>query len=154
MRSLALLAVLCAVGCSSSKSPTGEVRIAVGGQAQLVYLPTTLAQQLGEYEKQKLRVSLSDFPGGAKALEALIGGSADVVSGFFDHVIQMRAEGRKLRSFVTIQRFPGLALVVSPATKRQIRTIADLKGAIVGVSAPGSSTDLMLKYLLAQNNVA
>ncbi|MFN7934831.1 MAG: ABC transporter substrate-binding protein [Bryobacteraceae bacterium] len=130
------------------------MRIAVGGQAQLVYLPTTLAQQLGEYEKQKLRVTLSDFPGGAKALEALLGGSADVVSGFFDHVIQMRAEGRKLRAFVTMQRFPGLAVVVSPATKKTIRTIADLKGAVVGVSAPGSSTDLMLKYLLSQNGVA
>lgn len=153
MRSLTLLALLCAIGCSSSK-PTGEVRIAVGGQAQLVYLPTTLAQQLGEYEKQRLHVTLSDFPGGAKALEALIGGSADVVSGFFDHVIQMHAEGRKLRAFVTMQRFPGLALVVSPATQKQIRTIADLKGAMVGVSAPGSSTDLMLKYLLAQNGVA
>lgn len=139
--------------CSSPK-PASEVRIAVGGQTQLVYLPTTLAQQLGEYEKQGLHVSLTDFQGGAKALEALLGGSADVVSGFFDHVIQMHAQGRKLRAFVTMQRFPGLALVVSPATKKQIRSVADLKGAVVGVSAPGSSTDFLLKYLLAQNGVA
>lgn len=153
MRSFLLFPLLALAACSGPKSGH-EVRIAVGGQAQLVYLPTTLAQQLGEYEKQKLQVTLTDFPGGAKALEALLGGSADVVSGFFDHVIQMHAEGRNMRAFVTMQRFPGLALVVSPATSKQIRTIADLKGAVVGVSAPGSSTDLMLKYLLAQNGIA
>ncbi|MBL8176953.1 MAG: ABC transporter substrate-binding protein [Bryobacterales bacterium] len=152
MRFVVCVALLGALACSSPKTGS-EVRIAVGGQSQLVYLPTTLARQLGEYEKYNLRVTLTDFQGGAKALEALLGGSADVVSGFFDHVIQMHAEGRKVRAFVAMQRFPGLAVVVSPATKKQIRTIADLKGAIVGVSAPGSSTDLLLKYLLSRNGV-
>lgn len=127
--------------------------MAIGGQSQLVYLPATLAEQLHIYEKEGVRVALTDFQGGSKALEALLGGSADVVCGFFDHVIQMQAEGRRLKAFVTIQRFPGLALLVSPATKRTIRSVADLKGAVVGVSAPGSSTDLYLKYILSRNGV-
>ncbi len=139
-------------GCGSSRDE-GSVRIAVGGQAQLVYLPTTLAQELGCYEQEGLRVTLQDFPGGAKALEALLGGSADVVSGFYDHTIQMAADGRSLRAFVTMLRYPGLAVVVSPATSRRIRRIEDVQGAIVGVSAPGSSTNFLINFLLARHGV-
>ena len=83
-----------------------KVVIAVGGQAQLVYLPVTLAAQLGYYHDEGLEVELHDFPGGSKALEALLGGSADVVSGFFDHTVQMAAEGKRIRSFVAMLRYP------------------------------------------------
>ncbi len=148
-----LAAPLALAGCSKPGPSRPAVRIAVGGQAQLVYLPATLAQQLHHYEQEGLDVSLIDFPGGSKALEALLGGSADVVSGYFDHVIQLNSDGRSLRAFVTMQRYPGLALVVSPATTKSIQSIADLKGAIAGVSSPGSSTDLFLRYLLQQHNV-
>ena len=56
------------------------------------------------------RVSTSScrtFQGGAKALQALVGGSADVVSGYYDHTIQMAAEQRELVAFVTMLRYPG-----------------------------------------------
>lgn len=131
-----------------------KVVIAVGGQAQLVYLPTTLAAQLNFYRDEGLDVELLDFAGGSKALEALFGGSADVVSGFFDHTVQMAAEGKPLQSFVAMLRYPGLALVVSPATSRKITSIRDLAGANVGVSSPGSSTHLMLNHLLVKNGLS
>jgi len=140
--------------CSSRESASRKkVRIAVGGQSQLVYLPATLAEQLNHYKSEGLDVTLTDFQGGSKALESLLGGSTDVVCGFFDHVIQMQAEGRKLKAFVTMQQLLGLALVVSPAEGNKVSSIASLKGAVVGVSSPGSSTDLFLKYLLSQHGV-
>lgn len=150
--SLLAVAILAATALSCGK-PTAiqsgpKVTIGVGGQAQLVYLPTTLAAQLGHYRDEGLEVELLDFPGGSKALEALFGGSVDVVSGFFDHTVQMAAEGKHLQSFVAMLRFPGLALVVSPATARRIDSVADLAGANVGVSAPGSSTHMLLNHLL------
>lgn len=147
------LLLLATLSCTTDYPSNKTVRIAVGGQSQLVYLPATLAQQLNHYQGEGLDVALTDFQGGSKALEALLGGSADVVCGFFDHVIQMRAEGRKLKAFVTMQQLLGLALVESPAAQNKVSSIASLKGAVVGVSAPGSSTDLFLKYLLAQNGV-
>src|SRR6476620_9695557 len=99
--------LLLVTGCGRREP---EIRIAVGGAEQLVYLPTTLAQQLGFYEAEGVRVKLESFPGGAKALQALLGGSADVVSGFYDHTLQMAADGRELVAFVTMLRFPGLVL--------------------------------------------
>ncbi len=139
--------------CSSPSRPLIDVRMGVGGAAQIVYLPTTLAERLGLFEKEGLRVTLEDFPGGSKALQALLGGSVDVVSGFYDHTIQMAAEGKPLRAFVNLLRYPGLTLVVSPRTTRRIERIDDLAGATVGVTAPGSSTHFFLNYLLAKRNI-
>src|SRR5207245_4371116 len=123
-----------------------HVRIAVGGQTQMVYLPTTLAQELGLYGEEGIDAELQDFAGGAKALQALIGGSADVVSGFYDHTIQMAAEGRSLVAFVNMIRFPGLVLVTAPQS--QVTRIEDLKGRVAGVTAAGSSSQMLLTYLL------
>src|SRR6202023_753800 len=99
------LAIAIVAACGKAGGQT--VRIAIGGQTQLVYLPTTLAQELGFYRAEGLNVELEDFAGGSKALQALMGGSADVVSGFYDHTIQMQAEGRNVVSFVSMLRFPG-----------------------------------------------
>jgi NitT/TauT family transport system substrate-binding protein len=53
-----------------------------------------------------------------------------------------------LQSFVVYDRYPGLVLVVSPKHNAEITSVKDLAGKKVGVSAPGSSTDFFLKYLL------
>ena len=149
MRRLVLnLALLALAGCA--RKQTDSVRIAIGGQAQLIYLATTLADELGYYRDAGVAVSLIDFPGGAKALEAVLGGSADVVCGFYDHTIQMAAQGRDLRAFVAMLRYPGLVLV---AASPGINRIEDLKGRTVGVSAAGSSTHLLLNHLLVTHGL-
>ena len=120
----------------------------------MVYLPTTLAQELGFYRDEGIEVELQDFAGGSKALQALVGGSADVVSGFYDHTIQMAAEGRAMIAFVTMLRFPGLVLVTSPQSAATVTTIADLKGRVAGVTTAGSSSQMLLTYLLQRGGVA
>jgi sulfonate transport system substrate-binding protein len=134
--------------CSNPTQKMQPVRIAIGGQAQLIYLAATLAQELGYYQDEGLPVTLLDFPGGQKSLEALLGGSADVVCGFYDHTIVMATENRELRAFVAMLRYPGL-VAVSPNISR----IEDLKGGIVGVSSPGSSTHFLLNYLLVAHGM-
>jgi NitT/TauT family transport system substrate-binding protein len=138
---------------SGGSTALAHIRIAIGGQNQMVYLPTTLAQELGFYKTEGLDVELQDFQGGAKALQALLGGSADVVSGFYDHTIQMAAEGRELIAFVNTLRFPGLVLTTSPQAAATVTKIDDLKGRIVGVTAAGSSSQMFLTFLLTRNHV-
>src|SRR5579884_2298120 len=131
-----------------------KVTIAVGGGACLCYLPTMLAKALGEYEKAGLDVETVDLKGGSQALAAVMGGSADVVSGYYDHCVNLAAKGQELKAFVVYDRYPGLVLGVSPRHTAEINSVKDLAGKKVGVSAPGSSTDFFLKYLLAKNGVA
>ena len=146
------LGCLCAA-CGAERNGGSHVRLAVGGQTQMVYLPTTLAQELGFYKEEGLDVELQDFEGGAKSLQALVGGSADVVSGFYDHTIQMAAEGRELVAFVTMLRYPGLVLVSPPQAASAVAGIDSLKGGIVGVTSPGSSSQMFLTYLLTRAGV-
>jgi NitT/TauT family transport system substrate-binding protein len=54
---------------------------------------------------------------------------------------------------VVYDRYPGFALVVSPKQTSAINSIKDLANKKIGVSAPGSSTDFFLKYMLSKNGV-
>jgi NitT/TauT family transport system substrate-binding protein len=130
-----------------------KITIAVGGGACLCYLPTVLARQLGEFERAGVAVDLVDLKGGSDALKAVLGGSADVVSGYFDHCVNLAAKKQDLVSFVVYDRYPGLVLLVSPSHTKEINSVKDLAGKKVGVSAPGSSTDFFLKYLLKKNGL-
>ena len=82
-----------------------------------------------------------------------MGGSADVASGYFDHCVNLAAKGQHLQTFVVYDRYPGFALVVSPKHTTEIKAIKDLANKKVGVSAPGSSTDFFLKYILKKYGV-
>jgi NitT/TauT family transport system substrate-binding protein len=145
-----LLALFLTSGLAAAQT---KITIAIGGGACLCYLPTVLAKQLGEYDKAGLAVELVDLKGGSDALKAVLGGSADVVSGYFDHCVNLAAKKQELQSFVVYDRYPGFVLVVSPSHNAEIKSIKDLAGKKVGVSAPGSSTDFFLKYLMKKNGV-
>jgi NitT/TauT family transport system substrate-binding protein len=119
----------------------------------MVYLPTTLAQALGFYKEEGLSVELQSFDGGSKALEALVGGTADVVCGFYDHTIQMAADHRELVAFVTMLRYPGMVLVTSPQAAATTADIKALRGRVAGVTTPGSSSHMFLNFLLVRSQV-
>ncbi len=138
---------------SSFALAQSKVTLAIGGASCLCYLPTMLASQLGEFKKAGVDVDVIQFKGGSESLKAVIGGSADVVSGYFDHCVELAPKGQHLQSFVVYDRFPGFALVVSPMHASEIKSVKDLANKKVGVSAPGSSTDFFLKYILSKNGV-
>ena len=123
--------------------------LAVGGQTTLYYLPLAIAQQRGYFRDEGLTVEIQDFPGGAKALQALIGGSADVVSGAYEHTIVMQTLAQKLQAFVLQGTNPGLQLGIVSGKAARYSWPKDLKGMRVGVSAPGSSTHMLVNHLLA-----
>lgn len=154
VRLLARVGVLVAVLALASGTAVAKITIAIGGASCLCYLPTVLAEQLGEYKKAGVEIELVNFKGGSQALTAVIGGSADVVSGYYDHCVNLAAKNQNLQAFVVYDSYPGGVLAVSPKHTNEIVSVKDLAGKKVGVSAPGSSTDFFLKYLLAKNGVS
>ncbi|MBT2549871.1 ABC transporter substrate-binding protein [Arthrobacter sp. ISL-65] len=140
-------------GAAGGDGGGSKVIIGIGGQTLLTYLPTTLAQELGYYQEEGVNVELQDLQGGSKALTAMIGGSTHVTSGYYEHTIQMQAKNQKVKAFVDMGESSGLALLVAPKNEGQIKSIADLKGKNVGVTSPGSSTDMFVKFLLAKNGM-
>jgi NitT/TauT family transport system substrate-binding protein len=127
-----------------------KMTIAVGGKNLLYYLPLTIAEQKGFFKAEGLDVTIVDFAGGARALQAVVGGSADVVSGAFEHTVNMQSKGQRMRAFVLQGRAPQIVLGVNPKTMPNFKSAADLKGKKVGVTAPGSSTNVMVNFFLAK----
>lgn len=143
-----LLAAAPALRAQGVEKP--QLTLAVGGKNLLYYLPLTIAEQLGYFKAEGLDVKIVDFAGGSQALRALVGGSADVVSGAFEHAVNMQPKGQKLRAIVLMGRAPQIVLGVNPKTMPQFKTVADLKGKKIGVTAPGSSTNVMTNFVLAK----
>ncbi len=127
-----------------------RLTLAVGGKNLLYYLPLTIAESMGYFKSEGLDVTIADFAGGSRALQALIGGSADVVSGAFEHTINMQVKGQRLRAFALQGRAPQIVLGVNTKTMPNFKNLAELKGKKLGVTAPGSSTNVLANFVLAK----
>ncbi|TMH68696.1 MAG: transporter substrate-binding domain-containing protein [Betaproteobacteria bacterium] len=127
-----------------------KITIGVGGKSLFYYLPLTIALQKGYFKSEGLDVEVQDFPGGARALQALLGGSVDVVSGAFEHTITQQAKGQSIEALVLQGKYAGIVLGMSKAKAASYKSPADLKGMKIGVTAPGSSTNMFVNVLLAK----
>ena len=105
-----------------------SVHIAVGGKVGTYYQALTIAEQLGYFKDEGLDVKISDFAGGSKSLQAVVGGSADVVSGAYEHTINLQSKGQFFRCIVLQGRCPMITLGVSKKNLPNFKTAADLRG--------------------------
>jgi NitT/TauT family transport system substrate-binding protein len=130
-----------------------DVKLGVGGANSLYYLPLAIADRLGFLKEQGLNVEIADFKGGSQSLTALVGGSVDVVTGAYEHTIRMQVKGQDIVAAIELGRYPGIVLAVKKERMDKIKSIADLKGAKIGVTAPGSSTNMIAWYLMAKSGL-
>src|SRR5262249_3278671 len=125
-----------------------SLTLGVANRQHLYYLPLTLAERRGHFKECGLDVEIADFEGGSQSLDALMGGSVDVVTGAYEHTLHMQAKGQDVRALIELGRFPGIVLAVGK--DRPYNSHADLKGMKVGVTAPGSSTHFFVLYLMTK----
>lgn len=145
-----LLAVLPARAAEPEKT---AVSIGVGSSI-LNYAPLPLAQSLGHFKQEGLTVTVENFQaGGSKALQALIGGSVDAVVGFYDHTIQIQAQGKEIVGVFLLTDTPGIVFDVRADLADKVKEGRDLKGMKIGITTPGSSSDMVLRYYLRRNGL-
>ena len=130
-----------------------KVSIAVEGKSAFYYLPLTISEQLGYFNAEGLDVEISDFAGGSRALQAVVGGAADIVSGAFEHTINLQSKNQFFQAFVLQGRAPQIAVGVSTKALPGYKTVADLRGKKIGVSAPGSSTNMVANLVLSRAGI-
>ena len=130
-----------------------KITVGVGGKPLLYYLPLTIAERQGYFKAEGLDVEILDFPGGAKALQALLGGSVDLVSGAYEHTISQQAKGQNIEALVMQGKYSSIVLAMSKAKAANYKSPADLKDMKIGVTAPGSSTNMFVNILLAKANM-
>ena len=127
-----------------------KVTLGVGGKPLLYYLPLTIAERRGFFKEEGLTVDINDFGGGAKSLQALIGGSVDVVTGAYEHTIRMQAKFQNIQAVCELGRFPAIVIAVKKSRAGEIKSAADFKGLKIGVTAPGSSTAITVQYAMVK----
>jgi NitT/TauT family transport system substrate-binding protein len=148
---VALAFVFALAGAANAQTPEKkQLTLGVGGKAALYYLPLTICERLGYFKEQGLDVTINDFRGGAQSLQALVGGSVDVVTGAYEHTIRMQAKGQDIKAVIELGRFPGIVFGVRKERAAGYKSAADLKGMKIGVSAPGSSTNFFVMYLMSK----
>jgi NitT/TauT family transport system substrate-binding protein len=149
-----------AAGALAATSAFGQeveqkrVTIAVSGPpAQLYFLPVVLAKQLNHFAQEGVNVELQHFNAGSRAIESLVGGSADIVAGAYEHTMRMQLKGVNLQSIVIFGLYPNNVLGIGKANAASYRTPADLKGQKIGITGPGSATETFLNLVLHQGGL-
>ena len=111
---------------AQGKLEKSKVAIAVGGKAAFYYLPLTIAERQGYFKAEGLEVEILDFPGGARALQALLGGSVDIVSGAYEHTVSQQAKGQNIEALVLQGKYAGIVLGLPKAKAASYKSAADL----------------------------
>lgn len=125
-----------------------RITIMVGGINKLIYLPAILTERLGYFKQAGLNVDVVTEPAGVNAEDEMIAGAVQGVVGFYDHTIDLQSKGTEVISLVQLTKTPGEVELVSARDATHIKTPADLKGKVLGVTDLGSSTDFLTQYLM------
>lgn len=134
-------------GCGRPTQP-GKVRIATLNS--LGHLPATLAQLHGHFEAEGVSVNMDTFSSTSKTMEALIGGSVDVITTTYEQILQLRVKGQDVRMFLVLTVREGRAIVT---LRPEIRSLRDLKGKRLGVPSPGSSNHSYAKVAMHRSGL-
>jgi NitT/TauT family transport system substrate-binding protein len=146
---------LCALGATALLAPAlvraqirldrSKLTIAVNGKASFFNLPLLLAEQLGFFKDEGLDAEIVDVPGLPRMVQMLQSGQADVMCGAYEHIIYLQSQK---------QRTPQAAFGVSNKTLPGFQNVLQLRGKKIGVTAPGSSTNLLAARVLARAGIA
>jgi len=154
-RILVSILAIAMIGLLTGNAGAAEkISIMVGGIEKQIYLPAKLAEQLGYFKEQGLDVELVSEQAGVEAENELLAGAVQGVVGFYDHAIDLQAKGKFVESVVQFSQAPGEVELVAASKADQIKSPADFKGRMLGVTGLGSSTNFLTQYLAVKNGVA
>jgi NitT/TauT family transport system substrate-binding protein len=157
---LAMLAAIVVLGSvlvatttasASSEGKRTRITMMIGGINKVIYATATLAKNLGYYEKAGVDIYPLDSPAGVEEADALVAGQIDAAMGYYNHTIDLAGKGKATECVVQIGLTPGHAILVP--TNSSIKTLADIKGKVMGITGTGSSTDFEMRYLGIRNGV-
>jgi NitT/TauT family transport system substrate-binding protein len=152
-RLIALLLLTLALTPGIAGSAGEPVTLAYSQIGLLAHLPWQVALGQKYFEEQGLEPKGYNFESGAKSIAALIGGSADFAANALEHAIKAKVQGKDLVYVYSSTRLPGFGLAVASAQRGEIKSVADLKGKLIGVSGIGAASHVLLDYILKKNGV-
>ena len=139
---------------SGGSVQTANLKIMVGGLNKQIYLPNMLAKQLGNFDSEKINVTLVDEGSGQGSELEVVAGNVDAGSGAYSHPIELAAQGKNIETICQFGIAPGEAEMVASKKADSIKSAADLKGKNLGVTDIGSGTHTITMALLGKAGIS
>ncbi len=144
-----VLAVACAAVVPHASSQTMTLRLAQS--TPMLWPQTRIATAAGLWEKHGLTATQTLFATGREAMQALLGGQADVAEVAPTPLVLAAFADQPVRAFAVVARWSQWRVLVR--NDRGIASAAQLKGKKVGI-AVGTSSDLAFSYFLNLNGLS
>jgi ABC-type nitrate/sulfonate/bicarbonate transport system substrate-binding protein len=134
-------AYLCALPASAQQLTPLKVGVS---DAVNTALPLWMAETGGFYAAQGLKVEIINMGGGSRGAQELQAGRLDLMRVGLSSVVLANRTGGDLRLVASMSNVIRFVVVAAPG----VRTPADLKGGVVGVSTFGSESDSTISIAL------
>lgn len=131
---------------AQAQSKLGEISVSVVPSTSAVVL--YVARDGGYFAKEGLDVKITEFASGAESERAMASGAVDMGGGGLGTTLIMANQGIKAKNVALFQSKSIFTLVVSNKIDAKPGDIKALRGKNIGISSPGSLTDLFLRIAL------
>lgn len=139
---------------NAADAQSNKITVAVGGKTIIAYLPLPIAYYHGDFKAEGLDVDIQDVQNGPKAVEALVGGSADMVYGAIDYAFLLQPKGVSIVSLFLGANLSAIVLGLPPDKAHAYKGPADMKGMTIGVTGPGGAAENMLRIILKKGGLS
>jgi NitT/TauT family transport system substrate-binding protein len=145
---LATIVSLGLISAAHLPAQTGlrKVRVSIPA-ANVTYLPFYAAKDNGYYKEEGLDVEFILMPA-TLASTAVLTGDIDY-NGAVTGVVTAAVRGQPIKAVIFTMRSPVQGLMA----RSDIKDLQQLKGKKIGVSSPGSTTDLVTRYILRRQGI-
>lgn len=131
---------------AQAQSKLGEISVSVVPSTSAVVL--YVARDGGYFAKEGLDVKITEFASGAESERAMASGAVDMGGGGLGTTLIMANQGIKAKNVALFQSKSIFTLVASNKLDAKPGDIKALRGKNIGISSPGSLTDLFLRIAL------
>lgn len=138
--------LLISVTHAIAQTDTKKVRVSIPG-ANVTYLPFYAAKDKGYYREEGIDVEFILMPANL-ASTAVLTGDIDY-NGAVTGVVAAAVKGQPIKAVIFTMRSPVQGLMAKP----EIKDLQQLKGRKIGVSSPGSTTDLATRHILRKQGL-
>lgn len=131
---------------SQGNSKVEKAKIRVGALPITDHAPLYLAQESGYFQQEGLEVEIVNAADGTAALQSMIGGDYDIT--YSSYVPFFQAQSKGIASLKIVADCASASLntnMIMAPPGSVVRKPADLAKATVGISAPGTISELLVK---------
>src|SRR5438094_8205959 len=115
----------------------------------VVHLTPYVANEFGYFKDENLTVELIRFDGGVGSLRASASGAIDLAGTSSEPVVDAIANGADVKIVYSYAPNVDVSFAVGP----KVKTMADLKGKVMGVQEPGGFADVMTRIILRRAGI-